>query len=148
MKVIRELIGNRTPYSVTPDMTVQKVVAYLCERKIGAVAVCENRKVVGVFSERDLMHRIVLPGLDPNRTPISKVMTQGVVHVHIDERHSTARNLMLGQNFRHLVVLDDEGDFKGFVSIRELMEVDLQESRELVHKLNDNYYEEQFKPGQ
>ena len=148
MKLISELIGDREPFSVTPKMTVHKVVEYLCERKIGAVAVCESRKVVGVFSERDLMHRVVLAGLDPKKTPISDVMTTEVVHVHTDDRHSTARNLMLGRNFRHLVVLDKDEEYKGFVSIRELIEVDLQESKELVQKLNNDYYEEQFDPNQ
>ena len=54
---------------------------------------------------------------------------------------------MLGRNFRHLVVLDKDEEYKGFVSIRELIEVDLQESKELVQKLNDDYYEEQFDPN-
>ena len=148
MKIIRELIGSRTPYSVTPDMTVLDVVGYLCERHVGAVAICENNRVVGVFSERDLMHRVVLPGLNPGEVPIRDVMTEDVVHVNINDKHSTARNLMLGKNFRHLVVLDDDEEFRGFVSIRELTEVDLQESKELVHKLNDDYYEEQFDPNQ
>ncbi|MFP6614864.1 MAG: CBS domain-containing protein [Candidatus Hydrogenedentota bacterium] len=148
MKLINELIGDREPFSVTPKMTVHKVVEYLCERKIGAVAVCESRKVVGVFSERDLMHRVVLAGLDPKKTPISDVMTTEVVHVRTDDKHNTARNLMLGRNFRHLVVLDKDEEYKGFVSIRELIEVDLQESKELVQKLNDDYYEEQFDPNQ
>ena len=146
MKLISELIGNRKPYSVTPNMTVQEVVEYLCERRVGAVAVCDHRKVVGVFSERDLLRRVVLAGLDPKETPITDVMTVGVVHVHLSDRHSTARNLMLGKNFRHLVVLNDDDEFSGFVSMRELIEVDLKESQELVHKLNDDYYEEQFKP--
>jgi CBS domain-containing protein len=148
MKLISELIGNREPFSVTSKMTVFEVIGYLCERKVGAVAVCENRKVVGVFSERDLMLRVVLAGLDPKKTTIAKVMTKEVVHVRDDDRHSTARNLMLGRNFRHLVVLDKNEDFMGFVSIRELIEVDLQESKELVQKLNDDYYEEQFDPNQ
>ena len=94
------------------------------------------------------MHRVVLKGLNPKEVSISQVMTKDVIHVHTDDKHSTARNLMLGKNFRHLVVLDDNEDFQGFVSIRELIEVDLQESKELVQKLNDDYYEEQFDPNQ
>ena len=148
MKLISELIGNRKPYSVTPDMTVQEVVEYLCERTVGAVAVCDKRKVVGVFSERDLLQRVVLTGLNPKKTSITDVMTVGVVHVKLSDQHSTARNLMLGKNFRHLVVLNDDDEFSGFVSMRELIEVDLKESQELVQKLNDDYYEEQFKPDQ
>ena len=96
MKVIRELIGDRTPYSVSPDMTDQSVVEYLCDRRVGAVAVCDgDNKAVGVFSERDLLHRVVLPELDTQKVLISEVMTADVVHVNIDDKHSTARNLSL-----------------------------------------------------
>ena len=147
MKTIREIVGSREAYAVEPDMTIRAAVKYLCDRKIGAVAVCdEQRHVVGVFSERDLLRRVINKDLDPEQTLIRDVMSEGVVHVGIDEPHYVARNLMLGQNFRHLVVLDVDESFKGFVSIRELIEVDLKESKELIHKLNDDYYEEQFKP--
>ena len=54
---------------------------------------------------------------------------------------------MMGRNFRHLVVVDENDQLQGFVSMRELIEEDLNESRELVHKLNDEYYEEHFQPS-
>jgi len=146
MKKIHELLGDRKTYSVKPTMSVHEVVEYMCERKIGAVAVCEHNKVVGVFSERDLMGRVVLKGLSSHDTPVAEVMTHPVVSVLHDENHSAARSLMLGRNFRHLVVVDELDQLQGFISMRELIEVDLQESRDLVHKLNDDYYEENFQP--
>ncbi len=147
MKSVREIIGGREAYLVSPEMTVQEVVSYLCERKIGAVAVCSSRRqVVGVFSERDLLRRVVDDDRDPRTTLVSEVMSEDVVHVDIDEPHGVARNMMLGRNFRHLVVLNSDDMYQGFVSMRELLDVDLEESRELIHKLNDDYYEEQFKP--
>lgn len=147
MKTVREIIGDREAYAVSPEMTVHEVVGYLCERKIGAVAVCTSgRKVVGVFSERDLLRRVVSEERDPRSTLVSEVMSEEVVSVEADEPHHVARNLMLGKNFRHLAVVNSSGMYQGFVSMRELMDVDLEESRGLVQKLNDDYYEEQFKP--
>ena len=147
MKKIHELLVDRKTYSIKPTMSVYDAVEYMCERKIGAVAVCEHNKVMGVFSERDLMGRVVLKGLDTRETPVAEVMTHPVVSVMPDDNHRAARTLMLGRNFRHLVVVDEHDQLQGFISMRELIEVDLQESRDLVHKLNDNYYEEHFQPG-
>ena len=147
MKTVRQIIGDREAYAVSPEMTVHEVVGYLCERKIGAVAVCAaRRQVVGVFSERDLLRRVVNAGLDSRTTLVNEVMSEDVVSVNQDEPHHVARNLMLGRNFRHLVVVNGDNLYQGFVSMRELLDVDLEESRELIHKLNDDYYEEQFKP--
>ena len=147
MKKIHELLGDRKAFSVKPTMTVHQAVEYMCPRKIGAVAVCENNKVIGVFSERDLMRRVVLLGLDAHATPVAEVMSHPVVSVLRDENHSTARSLMMGRNFRHLVVVDESDQLQGFVSMRDLIEEDLNESRELVQKLNDDYYEENFQPS-
>ena len=137
MKKIHELLGDRKAFSVKPSMTVHQAVEYMCE----------NNKVIGVFSERDLMRRVVLLGLDAHATPVAEVMSHPVVSVLRDENHSTARSLMMGRNFRHLVVVDESDQLQGFVSMRDLIEEDLNESRELVQKLNDDYYEENFQPS-
>jgi len=144
MKTIREVVGQRDAYSVTPSDSVTEVVRYLFEKEIGAIAVCENQKVVGVFSERDLMRRVVHQKLDPDKTSVRDVMTTPVFHVSIDERYDVAKALMLGKNFRHLVILDEEENLCGFVSMRELLEVDLAETKDLVSKLNDGYYQHDF----
>jgi CBS domain-containing protein len=146
MKLIRDIVRGREAYSVSPDMTVQDVAEYLCERKVGAVAIVEDYRVIGVFSERDLMSRVVCKELDPKTTPVRDVMTPDAVYVMIHENAATAKSLMLGKNFRHLVVLDESEHLQGFVSMRELLEVDLEESQELIQKLNDDYYHEDFKP--
>lgn len=145
MKTVGDIIGDRKAFSVQSGLTVKQVVDYLCEKKIGAVAVCEGERVVGVFSERDLMRRVVQRGLDPSVVSVDDVMTKDVVHVALDAPYVAAKALMLGKNFRHLVVLDQDHRLRGFVSIRELLEVDIEESRELIRKLNDDYYQHDFK---
>lgn len=148
MKTVGEIIGNREPYFVEPERTVREVVEYLATKGVGAVAVCEDGAVVGVFSERDVVRRVVAEGRDAQTTRIRDVMTGDVVSVSIEDSHHAAKALMLDKKFRHLVVIDREKRFRGFVSMRDLLEVDLAESRELIHSLNDGYYEHQFKPGE
>jgi CBS domain-containing protein len=144
MKTIRQLIGEREVYAIDASQTVAEAVAYLCERGIGAVAVMEGDALAGVFSERDLMRRVVWKKRDPELTPITDVMTRDVFYVDIDQNFAVAKALMLDKNFRHLVVLDENKQLRGFVSMRELLEADISESRELIRKLNDSYYEHQF----
>ena len=144
MKRVGDVLDGRDPFYVEVGATVADVVDYLCEKQIGAVAICEGEAVVGVFSERDLMRRVVKLGLLPAETPVAEVMTKDVFCVPLDETAHNARLLMFGKNFRHLAVVDDEGKFQGFVSMRELLEVDLEESQQLIRKLNDDFYQHQF----
>ncbi len=148
MKTIGDVVSDREPFFVEPNATVKEVVAYLAQKGVGAVAVCEDRAVVGVFSERDLARRVVAEGLDPTTTKVRDVMSSQVVCVATSESRQTAQALMLDRNFRHLVVLDKENRFRGFVSMRELLEADLAESKKLISTLNDDYYDHQFKPAE
>ena len=66
--------------------------------------------------------------------------------ITIDERYEVAKAIMVDKGLRHLVVADQNSRFRGFFSSRELLEADLADSRELVTKLNNDYYEHQFKP--
>lgn len=140
MKTVREILGARRPYWVAASWSVRRVVEYLCEKHVGAVPVVEADVVVGVFSERDLMRRVVLPGMDLDAAGIAEVMTPEVIHVEPDESYLAAKELMLKQNIRHLVVKDAEGRLSGFVSLRELSEAALEDATSLITKLNDQYY--------
>lgn len=140
MYTIREILEGREPYSVDSSWSIRRVVSYLCEKSIGAVAVQECKRVAGVFSERDLMHRVVKEGRDPGAVLVREVMSKGIIDVSPDEDYRVAKAMMLEEGVRHLVVLDDEGRLYGLVSVRELVEVGLRDYRALVSKLNDRYY--------
>jgi CBS domain-containing protein len=73
-------------------------------------------------------------------------MSSPVYWISIDERYEVAKAIMIDNDLRHLVVKDGEREFQGFVSSRELLEADLSDSRDLVGKLNDDYYQHQFRP--
>ncbi len=145
MRTIRDIIDHREPYSADTGWSIKRVVDYLCERKIGAVAIQEAGKVVGVFSERDLLHRVVHVGLDVEKTMVSDVMSKGVVQVSPDEDYRVAKAKMFEKGIRHLVVIDSEEKLCGMVAMRELVQVDLDEYRDLVQKLNDQYYQSALK---
>ena len=68
MKRVGELVENRPVYSVPLRATVAEAVGYMAERKVGAVSVLEQERLVGIFSERDLMKRVVVAARDPRQT--------------------------------------------------------------------------------
>jgi CBS domain-containing protein len=147
-KTISEIIGeNREKFSVRHSDSLRQVIAYMREKNVGAVAVCDRDQVVGVFSERDLLRRVALEQMDLDKVTVEKVMTSPVHWISMEERYEVAKAIMVDKGHRHLVVKDEQRRFKGFVSARELLEADLRDSRELVGKLNDDYYEHRFQPG-
>jgi len=144
MRRICDVIKPRDIYWVESTDTVRQVVKYLCERKTGATAVKEGDEVVGLFSERDLMKRVVSAGLDPDATQVRDVMTRELISISLDDEIHLAKARMYKHSVRHLVARGREGQFKGLVSIRDLMDADVAEFSELVHRMNDNYYEQAY----
>lgn len=144
MQTLRDIIKPRDIYWVEATDTVTQAVHYLCERKTGAVAVKRGDSVAGIFSERDLMHRVVNAGLDPRITPLDAVMSTRLHTICLDEPLHQAKALMFKFGIRHLLVTGKGDQFKGLVSMRDLMEADLAETTELVQRLNDEYYEKAY----
>ena len=140
MRTVGEILGARTTYWVAKSWSVRRVVDYLCEKGVGAMPVTDEDLVVGVFSERDLMHRVVHQGRSLDETRISEVMTKGVIAVRPEDSYMDAKAVMIEHNVRHLVVKDHDGRLKGFISLRELSETALAEAQSLISKLNDDYY--------
>jgi len=72
---IRDLLKNQVTVSAQTHQTVFEVARLMVEHNIGAVPVLAQGELIGIFSERDLMNRVVVEGKDPARTPVSEVMT-------------------------------------------------------------------------
>jgi len=141
MRTIREILADREIFHISADMTVKDAVDYLCERRIGAVAVKEGPDVVGVFGEHDVMHRVVRPGLDPSSARVRDVMSTDCIRVPPDEDYRVAKMHMYDRNVRYLVVMDEYEQLLGLLSMRHLLRIDVEEYAELVSKLNDRYYQ-------
>ena len=144
---IREIVGeNRKSLSVSLDLSIRQVIRFMYDNEVHAVAVCDGDKVVGIFSERDLLRRVVHQALDLDETNVRDVMTFPVYWISMDERYEVAKAIMVDKRLGQLLVKDEQHHFRGFVSWRELLEADLSDSRDLVGKLNDDYYEHHFQP--
>jgi CBS domain-containing protein len=141
---IKDILKARDVYWISADDTVRQAVRFLCERKIGAVAVKDQDEVVGVFSERDLMHRVVNEGRDPNTTLVREVMSTQLHFIHMDDDIRSAKALMYKNRVRHLLVVGKGNQLRGMVSMRDLVDAEVAESQELIHKLNDAYYEQAY----
>jgi CBS domain-containing protein len=112
----------RTPLvTVRPDATVMQAVRTMAEESIGAVAVTEGSRLVGMFSERDLMLRVVSERQDPETIQVRDVMTSPVETIQRDSSVDEALKLMLDKHIRHLPIIDRDGRLAGMISMRSLL---------------------------
>lgn len=140
MKPIIELIKNRKLYTVTKGATVRKVAEYMSEHNIGlAPVLSEDGKLIGVFSERDLVRRVVSKNLDCNNVKVEDVMTASLVFATINESYEECMQKMKLKGIRHILILDDE-KLAGIISVRDLLEVDLTVKKETIEILHNYIY--------
>jgi CBS domain-containing protein len=100
--------------------TVREAVNLMAERRIGAVPIVDgDGKLIGIFTERDVITRVVAPGRDPNITPLSEVMTANPDTVKSSDAVVHALEMMNAKRYRHLPVVDHDR-LVGVVSIRDL----------------------------
>ena len=128
MKQIGELIEGQTLIVIEPGWSVRNAAERMTERNIGAVAVVEKGALAGVFSERDIMSRVVAKGLNPDSTEVSDVMSRELVVAAPSEDVLSAIQKMHSIGSRHLPIVD-EGKLVGMISIRDLLEVDDRDQR-------------------
>jgi CBS domain-containing protein len=107
----------------------------MSDRHVGAVPVLDGERVVGIFTERDVLSRVVAAGVDPVRTPVSTVMSTDLVVADIAEHHETCLRRMQQAHVRHLLVLH-EGRLAGILSMRDLLALEIDERDEAIHLLN------------
>ena len=117
---IYDLIKNQDTYHADSRQTVLEVAHAMVDRNIGAVPVLDDGVLVGIFSERDLMKRVVVEGRDPSTTRLFEVMTENPLTVPPDQDVETCMFLMRRHGFRHLPVCEGK-QLKGVVSLRDLM---------------------------
>ena len=115
-------IARVPPICVTPDQTVQEAVDASLPAKVGAVAVVEAGALVGMFTERDVMFKVVHRRLEPGATLVRDVMTTPVMHVPPDLSPRKALELMLQHHIRHLPISEDGVEVLGMLSIRNVLQ--------------------------
>ena len=126
MATIRDLLSNRTIYYVQPNQTVFEAASYMAACNVGAVPVLDDTKLVGIFSESDIMRRVVTEGRDPLTTHIAEVMSTDVQTVTPSASSEDAMCVMQTKGVRHLPVCEGT-TLVGFLSLRDLLRCHLDE---------------------
>ena len=126
MPCIYDLVKDQETYRADVNQTVLELAQAMVERNIGAVPVLDNGELVGIFSERDLMRRVVVASRDPRTTQVRQVMTTDPLTVTPHETVESCMMLMRRHGFRHLPICDGRV-LKGIVSLRDIMLNDISE---------------------
>ena len=108
------------------ETTVRQAAKLMASKNVGAILVVENEQLVGIFSERDVVFRVVAKGLDPKTTALSQVMTSDPKTLEPGRSYGHALLLMQENGFRHVPVVEN-GKPIGIVSSRNAMDPDLEE---------------------
>ena len=137
MMLIRHVIRDREPYSMRDTATVQEAAEFMASRNIGAVCIVDDGgKLLGVFSERDVVKRVVVQHRDPAVVKIGDVLSELRAVINCDETPHQALERMELIGTRHLPVVDGER-WVGMLSMRDLMRVELSEQGDEIKLLHE-----------
>lgn len=121
---IRDIVRNQKILALSPETSVRAAARAMADRNVGSVMVVEDAKLVGIFTERDALVRVLAAGLDPATTKLSAVMVRKVLTIGPDRPLVNALHRMHDNGFRHMPVVDN-GVPIGIVSLRDALASDL-----------------------
>ncbi|MFW5681923.1 MAG: CBS domain-containing protein [Phycisphaeraceae bacterium] len=108
-------------FSVSPDSSVRQAANAMNQHRVGGlVVVGSDDRLLGVFTERDVLRRVVAEGRDPALTPVKHVMTRDVTTIRPEQSVENARNAFASKRIRHLPVVDETGRLLGMISIGDV----------------------------
>jgi CBS domain-containing protein len=117
-KIIPDVIGKQEILTLPGSATVREAARRMRERHVGSVLITKSGRLEGIFTERDVVHRVIAAGRDPDQTALSEVMTRDPDTVRPDATAIQALRMMQDGGYRHLPVLED-GRIRGVVSRRD-----------------------------
>jgi CBS domain-containing protein len=135
--LIKDVIRNREPYSIKASASVMEAAEFMAARRIGAVCVLDDEgTLMGVFSERDLLNRVVVLKHDPTTLKLGDVTSPLRAVIRCDETPHQALERMELIGTRHLPVVDGE-KWVGMLSMRDLLRVELSEQGDEIKLLHE-----------
>jgi len=142
MATVRDILARKgaSVVSVPSATSVLEAAQLMNDRGIGAVLVTDGGVLTGIFTERDLMRRVVAGQRDPTATPVSQVMTTSLVTTTATATVEECASLMTSRRIRHLPVLDGE-TLAGVVTIGDLMAFQVDEQASTIAQLNSYVYD-------
>lgn len=136
MKTARDIVRGQDIVTVEPQTLVRDAASLMAARHIGAVPVTDGATIVGIFTERDAITRIIAAGRDPAQTTIREVMSPQLVVADVGDSYETCLERMRQARIRHLIVLENDR-MAGIISMRDLIAMDLDDKAETISLLNE-----------
>lgn len=138
MKSVADILKSKggQVHSVVRDATVLDAALAMNQARVGAVIVNDGDRVIGIFTERDVLCRVVAARRDPAGTRVGEVMTSPVACCTSATLLDECRRVMREKRIRHIPVVDD-GRLRGMISIGDLNEFELGEQDETIRYLHD-----------
>ena len=142
MATVRDILNRKgaAVIAIPPASTVLETAQLMNDRGIGAVLVTDGTALAGIFTERDVMRRVVATRRDPATTPVSQVMTASLVTTTSTATVDECASLMTARRIRHLPVLDGE-TLAGVITIGDLMAFQVDEQASTIAQLNSYVYD-------
>ncbi len=126
--------------TVSPETSVLNAARLMNQHHIGCLVVVDGARVVGMFSERDILRRIVVLCRDPGETKVDEVMTTEVICCRPHTTVLEARGVMKNRRIRHMPVLDDDEQLVGLISIGDLNAHDMHERESTIYIMEQYIY--------
>jgi CBS domain-containing protein len=134
MHAIRHMIRPHKLVTAPPTVSAWQAAKIMTDARVGAIPIVEGERIVGIFSERDLMIRVLVDGRDARRTPVTEVMTSEVVTAAPEDTRSECLERMRGARCRHLPVLES-GRLIAVLSLRDLLRDEIEEQHQEIEGL-------------
>lgn len=110
---------GRNVFSIPPTVSVAEAVAEMNRHRVGSIFVLDDGRLVGIFTERDVLRRVVGEGRDPKKSQVTEVMTANVITISPDSSIEDAMEIFTQKRCRHLPVIE-EGRLTGTISIGDV----------------------------
>ncbi|MFP4053236.1 MAG: cyclic nucleotide-binding/CBS domain-containing protein [Phycisphaerae bacterium] len=129
MKTVEDILMSKGPdvMVATPDTTITEAVKMMVEAKCGCLVILDGHRPVGIFSERDLLTRVVAVGKDPATLPVKEVMTASLRSVGLQTPVRQCARLMQEHHIRHLAIIEEDA-LVGMISFRDVLAAELEEA--------------------
>ncbi len=139
IRSLRSIVADQVPVTARKSLTVREAARTMKASNIGALMVVDGTRLVGIFTERDALFRVLAEGRDPGTTELSEVMTTQPSTIHPDAPFIDALRTMHRGRFRHLPVVEFDRPL-GLVSVRDALDDDLADLRIALQQHEDAPY--------
>lgn len=145
-RTARDILKQKGGHMITisSEATVYQAVKIMAQNRVGSIVVVDEGRITGIWTERDLMYRVMDEDFNPKTELISHSMSKGLISAKIDELADQLSDKFLGRRIRHLLI-EESGEYIGILSVGDVMRANLQQRAEEYRDLNEmvslEYYE-------